>query len=189
MPRTARSPNALAAGNTVVLKPAPDTPWCAAVLGRLLVEETGLPPGVVNIVTGRDHALGALLAADPRVDLVSFTGSTAPGRAVMRGALGALAARGPNDVLDIQIPAALRNAALTAGELREIAIFLTHYTSRTTSAGLWAPASASRSTRSSRRTRSGRTAGRMSDEEGAHGAGPPDVRSPCGAAAPAAFRP
>ncbi|AQZ61401.1 Aldehyde dehydrogenase [[Actinomadura] parvosata subsp. kistnae] len=77
---------ALAAGNTVVLKPAPDTPWCAAVLGRLLVEETDLPPGVVNIVTGRDHALGALLAADPRVDLVSFTGSTATGRAVMRGA-------------------------------------------------------------------------------------------------------
>ncbi|MFC4116645.1 aldehyde dehydrogenase [Nonomuraea zeae] len=77
---------ALAAGNTVVLKPAPDTPWCAAALGRLLVEETDTPPGVVNIVTGRDHALGALLSADPRVDLVSFTGSTATGREVMRGA-------------------------------------------------------------------------------------------------------
>jgi len=77
---------ALAAGNTVVLKPAPDTPWCAAVLGRLIAEETDLPPGVVNVVTGADHALGAQLAADPRVDLVSFTGSTATGRAVMRGA-------------------------------------------------------------------------------------------------------
>lgn len=77
---------ALAAGNTVVLKPAPDTPWCAAMLGRLIAEETDLPPGVVNIVTGADHALGARLAADPRVDLVSFTGSTATGRAVMRGA-------------------------------------------------------------------------------------------------------
>ncbi|MCP2355794.1 aldehyde dehydrogenase (NAD+) [Nonomuraea thailandensis] len=77
---------ALAAGNTVVLKPAPDTPWCAAALGRLAAEETDLPPGVVNVVTGRDHALGARLAADPRVDLVSFTGSTATGRAVMRGA-------------------------------------------------------------------------------------------------------
>src|SRR3954471_21050300 len=77
---------ALAAGNTVVLKAAPDTPWCAAALGRLILEETDVPPGVVNVVTGTDHALGARLAADPRVDLVSFTGSTATGRAVMRGA-------------------------------------------------------------------------------------------------------
>ena len=67
---------ALAAGNAMVLKPAPDTPWCAAVVGRILAEETDIPPGVVNIVTSSDHALGALLATDPRVDLVSFTGST-----------------------------------------------------------------------------------------------------------------
>ncbi|GII05105.1 aldehyde dehydrogenase [Planobispora takensis] len=77
---------ALAAGNTVVLKPAPDTPWCAAVLGVLIAQETDIPPGVVNVVTGADHALGAMLSADPRVDLVSFTGSTATGRAVMRDA-------------------------------------------------------------------------------------------------------
>ncbi|GIH96925.1 aldehyde dehydrogenase [Planobispora siamensis] len=77
---------ALAAGNTVVLKPAPDTPWCAAVLGVLIAEETDIPPGVVNVVTGADHTLGAMLSADPRVDLVSFTGSTATGRAVMRDA-------------------------------------------------------------------------------------------------------
>ena len=73
---------ALAAGNTIVLKPAPDTPWCAAVLGELAAH-TDLPPGVLNIVTSSDHAVGAMLAGDPRVDMVSFTGSTATGRAVM----------------------------------------------------------------------------------------------------------
>ncbi|MFZ4372687.1 MAG: aldehyde dehydrogenase family protein, partial [Mycobacterium sp.] len=74
---------ALAAGNTVVLKPAPDTPWCAAVLGELVGEHTDIPPGVLNIVTSDDHAVGAMLSSDPRIDLVSFTGSTATGRAVM----------------------------------------------------------------------------------------------------------
>lgn len=74
---------ALAAGCTVVLKPAPDTPWCGAALARLAAEETDLPPGAFNVVTGADHRLGAQLAADPRVDLLSFTGSTATGRRVM----------------------------------------------------------------------------------------------------------
>jgi aldehyde dehydrogenase (NAD+) len=77
---------ALAAGNTVVLKPAPDTPWCATVLGRLIAEETDIPPGVVNVVPSSDHALGAILSTDPRVDQVSFTGSTATGRKVMASA-------------------------------------------------------------------------------------------------------
>nr|WP_244993831.1 aldehyde dehydrogenase [Actinomadura coerulea] len=81
---------ALAAGNTVVLKPAPDTPWCAAVLGEVIAEETDIPPGVVNVVTSSDHALGAQLTRDPRVDLVSFTGSTATGRDVMAGAAATL---------------------------------------------------------------------------------------------------
>jgi aldehyde dehydrogenase (NAD+) len=74
---------ALAAGNTVVLKPAPDTPWCAAILGELVAAHTDIPPGVLNIVTSDDHAVGAMLTSDPRVDMVSFTGSTATGRAVM----------------------------------------------------------------------------------------------------------
>ncbi|KKW64555.1 aldehyde dehydrogenase [Mycolicibacterium elephantis] len=74
---------ALAAGNTVVLKPAPDTPWCAAVLGEIIAEHTDIPAGVVNIVTSSDHSVGALLSKDPRVDMVSFTGSTATGRSVM----------------------------------------------------------------------------------------------------------
>jgi aldehyde dehydrogenase (NAD+) len=77
---------ALLAGNTVVLKPAPDTPWVAAELGRLAHEHTDLPPGVLNVVTPRDNAVGAVLAGDPRVDLVSFTGSTATGTAVMTAA-------------------------------------------------------------------------------------------------------
>jgi aldehyde dehydrogenase (NAD+) len=77
---------ALAAGNTIVLKPAPDTPWCAAEVGRIIAEKTDFPPGVVNIVTSSAHRLGAQLAEDPRVDLVSFTGSTVTGRAVMTAA-------------------------------------------------------------------------------------------------------
>ena len=77
---------ALAAGNTVVLKPAPDTPWVAAELGRLAAEHTDLPPGVLNVVTTSDDAVAALLTTDERVDLVSFTGSTATGRAVMAAA-------------------------------------------------------------------------------------------------------
>ena len=77
---------ALAAGCTVVLKPAPDTPWCAALVGKVIAEETDLPPGVINIVTSTDHALGEQLCTDPRVDLISFTGSTDTGRAVMAAA-------------------------------------------------------------------------------------------------------
>lgn len=77
---------ALATGNTVVLKPAPDTPWCAAEVGRIAAERTDIPRGVLNIVTSDDHRLGAQLAADPRIDLVSFTGSTATGSAVMSAA-------------------------------------------------------------------------------------------------------
>lgn len=74
---------ALAAGNTLVLKPAPDTPWAAAVLGELIDEHTDFPAGVVNIVTSSDHGVGAMLSKDPRVDMVSFTGSTNTGRTVM----------------------------------------------------------------------------------------------------------
>jgi aldehyde dehydrogenase (NAD+) len=77
---------ALAAGCTVVLKPAPDTPWLACELGRLAVEHTDLPPGVLNVVTPRDNDIAGLLVTDPRVDMVSFTGSTNTGRAIMAAA-------------------------------------------------------------------------------------------------------
>lgn len=74
---------ALAAGNTVVLKPAPDTPWSATLLGHLIATKTDFPKGVINIVTSSDHLVGEVLTTDPRVDLVTFTGSTATGRRVM----------------------------------------------------------------------------------------------------------
>jgi aldehyde dehydrogenase (NAD+) len=81
---------ALAAGNTVVLKAAPDTPWVACELGRLAAEHTDLPPGVLNVVTPSSNAVAGMLTTDPRVDLVSFTGSTATGRAVMAAAAPSL---------------------------------------------------------------------------------------------------
>src|ERR1700738_1935235 len=77
---------ALAAGNTVVLKPAQDTPRCAQGRGELNLEHTDMPAGVDNIITSSDHAVGALLSKDPRVDMVSFTGSTNTGRSVMTDA-------------------------------------------------------------------------------------------------------
>ncbi|MEZ0341349.1 aldehyde dehydrogenase family protein [Mycobacterium sp. pV006] len=76
----------LAMGNTCVLKPAPDTPFNATRLGRLIAEHTDIPPGVVNIVTSSDHLVGEVLSSSPLVDMVAFTGSTATGRRVMKAA-------------------------------------------------------------------------------------------------------
>jgi aldehyde dehydrogenase (NAD+) len=77
---------ALAAGCTVVLKPAPDTPWVACELGRLVAEHTDIPAGVFNVVTPLSNEVAAVLSTDPRVDMVSFTGSTQVGRAIMAAA-------------------------------------------------------------------------------------------------------
>jgi len=77
---------ALACGNTVVLKPAETTPLTALLLAEL-VAEAGLPPGVVNVVTGAG-ATGAALAAHPGVDKVAFTGSTEVGKAIRRAVAG-----------------------------------------------------------------------------------------------------
>ncbi len=74
---------ALATGNTVVLKPAPDTPWNATFLGKLVAERTDIPAGVVNVVTSSDHLVGEELTLSPQVDLISFTGSTAVGKRIM----------------------------------------------------------------------------------------------------------
>jgi len=76
----------LAMGNTCVVKPAPDTPWNATRVGRLIAEQTDIPPGVVNIVTSSDHLVGEVLTTSPLVDMVAFTGSTATGRRVMTAA-------------------------------------------------------------------------------------------------------
>ena len=77
---------ALAAGCTVILKPAPDTPWTGLALGRIIAEQTDIPDGVVNVVSASDPASGAYLTGDQRVDMVSFTGSTATGKKVMEAA-------------------------------------------------------------------------------------------------------
>ncbi len=74
---------ALATGNTLVLKPAPDTPLSATLLGRIINEMTDIPAGVVNIVTSSDHLRGEQLTLSPEVDLISFTGSTAVGQRIM----------------------------------------------------------------------------------------------------------
>ncbi|ORW24209.1 aldehyde dehydrogenase [Mycolicibacter nonchromogenicus] len=75
---------ALAAGNTVVLKPDPNTPWNATRLGRLVAEHTDVPAGVVNVVPTPSNEVAGLLGADPRVDMISFTGSTAVGKLLAR---------------------------------------------------------------------------------------------------------
>jgi aldehyde dehydrogenase (NAD+) len=75
--------SALLAGCTVVLKPAPNTPSVAAVFGELAAE-AGFPRGVLNVVTGADPVMaGEMLVTDPRVDLISFTGSTGVGKRIM----------------------------------------------------------------------------------------------------------
>jgi aldehyde dehydrogenase (NAD+) len=73
----------LATGNTVVVKPAPDTPWNATLVGRVIAERTDIPAGVVNVVTSSDHLVGEELTLSPLVDLISFTGSTAVGKRIM----------------------------------------------------------------------------------------------------------
>jgi aldehyde dehydrogenase (NAD+) len=78
---------ALAAGCSVILKAAPETPWTATFIGRIAAEQTDMPPGVLNVLTSSDRvSVGELLVAHPEVDMVSFTGSTATGRRVMANA-------------------------------------------------------------------------------------------------------
>ena len=77
---------ALAAGNTLVLKPAETTPLTALILADIL-REAGLPPGVVNIVTG-DGDVGKQLVRHPGIDKIAFTGSTVVGKEIMRALAG-----------------------------------------------------------------------------------------------------
>ena len=80
---------ALAAGCTVVLKPAPDTPLTAIELGNIALE-AGLPEGVLNILTGPGPELGAALVEHPGIDKIAFTGSTATGKRVAASAAATL---------------------------------------------------------------------------------------------------
>jgi aldehyde dehydrogenase (NAD+) len=81
---------ALLAGCTVILKPAPDTPLMGSIMGELAIE-AGFPPGVLNVITSADPAMaGEMLTKDPRVDLISFTGSTAVGKRIMENGASTL---------------------------------------------------------------------------------------------------
>lgn len=80
---------ALAVGCTIVLKPAEQTPLTALRLGEL-IQEAGLPPGVLNIVPGFGETAGAAVASHPDVDKVAFTGSTEVGKLIMKAATGNL---------------------------------------------------------------------------------------------------
>ena len=109
---------ALATGNTVVLKPAEQTPLTALRLGEL-IQEAGFPDGVVNIVTGLGETAGAALAAHPDVDKIAFTGSTEVGKLIVRAAANdlkkvslELGGKSPNIVLeDADLETAIPGAA------------------------------------------------------------------------------
>jgi phenylacetaldehyde dehydrogenase len=109
---------ALACGCTVVLKPAEQTPLSALLLGEL-IQEAGIPAGVVNIVPGYGETAGAALAAHPAVDKVAFTGSTEVGKLIVQAAAGnlkkvslELGGKSPNIILpDADVPAAIAGAA------------------------------------------------------------------------------
>ncbi|BAO89379.1 aldehyde dehydrogenase family protein [Caballeronia cordobensis] len=78
---------ALACGCTLIVKPAEITPLSALMVGRLALE-AGVPPGVLNIVTGKGSVVGDSLVAHPGVDKVTFTGSPSVGRGILQGAAG-----------------------------------------------------------------------------------------------------
>ena len=82
---TAKVAPALAAGNTMILKPSEEAPSCAVILAEIL-HEAGVPAGVFNLVNGDGPGVGAALSAHPHVDMVSFTGSTRAGIAVAQAA-------------------------------------------------------------------------------------------------------
>jgi aldehyde dehydrogenase (NAD+) len=108
---------ALAAGNTMVIKPASQTPLTALRFGEIC-QEAGLPEGVVNVVTGPGGKVGMALVRDPRVDKIAFTGSTDVGKQIMREAATTLkrlslelGGKSPNIVFaDADMDAAVRGA-------------------------------------------------------------------------------
>jgi len=109
---------ALAAGNTVVLKPSEITPLSTLRIGELITE-VGFPPGVVNIVTGYGNTVGQRIAEHRDIGKVSFTGSTSTGRKIVEASAGnlkkvqlELGGKGPNIIFeDADIPAAVAGSA------------------------------------------------------------------------------
>jgi acyl-CoA reductase-like NAD-dependent aldehyde dehydrogenase len=80
---------ALATGNTIVLKPASNTPITAVVLGQLCLE-AGIPEGVVNVLTGPGGVVGSAICEHPEVDKIAFTGETETGRGILRQSAGTI---------------------------------------------------------------------------------------------------
>jgi acyl-CoA reductase-like NAD-dependent aldehyde dehydrogenase len=108
---------ALACGNTVILKPASQTPLTVLALAQI-ASDVGLPPGVLNVVTGTGTTLGRLIVAHPGIDKIAFTGDTSTGREIMRNSADTLkritlelGGKSPNIVLpDADLDAAVRGA-------------------------------------------------------------------------------
>jgi acyl-CoA reductase-like NAD-dependent aldehyde dehydrogenase len=110
---------ALACGNTVILKPASQTPLTAIALGEI-ASEVGFPPGVLNIVTGPGSATGQAIVDHPDIDKIAFTGDTSTGKQIMRSSAETLkkitlelGGKSPNIVLpDADMEAAIRGATI-----------------------------------------------------------------------------
>jgi aldehyde dehydrogenase (NAD+) len=108
---------ALACGNTVIIKPASQTPLTAIALAELAIE-AGIPPGVINVITGPGSAVGQMLVEHPGIDKIAFTGDTSTGRQIMRGSAETLkkitlelGGKSPNIVFpDADLDAAVRGA-------------------------------------------------------------------------------
>src|SRR5262249_46268127 len=108
---------ALACGNTVIIKPASQTPLTALALAEI-AQQAGIPPGVLNVVTGPGSQVGQLLVEHPGIDKIAFTGDTSTGRTIMRASADTLkhitlelGGKSPNIVFpDADLDAALRGA-------------------------------------------------------------------------------
>jgi len=108
---------ALACGNTVIIKPASQTPLTALALAEI-AQEVGLPPGVLNVITGPGSKVGQMLVEHPGIDKIAFTGDTSTGKGIMRGAADTLkkitlelGGKSANIVLpDADLDAAIRGA-------------------------------------------------------------------------------
>jgi aldehyde dehydrogenase (NAD+) len=110
---------ALAMGNTVILKPASQTPLTALKLGEMATA-LGFPPGVLNVITGSGSTTGQAIVDHPGIDKISFTGDTSTGKGIMRGAAETLkhitlelGGKSPNIVFaDADLDAAVRGATM-----------------------------------------------------------------------------
>jgi len=108
---------ALACGNVVIIKPASQTPLTALALADIATE-AGLPPGVLNVVTGSGATVGQMIVEHPGIDKIAFTGDTSTGKGIMKGAADTLkritlelGGKSPNIVFpDADIDAAIRGA-------------------------------------------------------------------------------